>query len=257
MAGRLTGKVALITGAASGIGRATALLFASEGARIVVADRNLAGSEQTVSQIEALGGEAIAVQVEVTEATQVEAAVQAALDKFGQLNILFNNAGTGETVTSVVDLAETEWDRVMAVNVKGVFLGIKYGAAAMLKAGQGGSIINTASVAGVVGFAGHAAYSASKAACLHLSKTAALELAKANIRVNALAPAFTATPMVDELAAGYRDPERVIKKLAQTVPLGRFGKPEEIANAALYLASDESSFVTGTVIILDGGLTAQ
>jgi NAD(P)-dependent dehydrogenase (short-subunit alcohol dehydrogenase family) len=257
MAGRLTGKVALITGAASGIGRATALLFAREGARIVVADRDLPGSQQTVSQIIALGGEASAVQVDVTEAAQVEAAVQAALDKYGQLDILFNNAGTGETVTSIVDLSEAEWDRVVAVNLKGVFLGIKYGAAAMLKAGRGGSIINTASVAGVVGFAGHAAYSASKAACLHLSKTAALEFARANIRVNALAPAFTATPMVEDLVSASRDPERARKKLAQVIPLGRLGQAEEIANAALFLASDESSFVTGTALILDGGLTAQ
>jgi NAD(P)-dependent dehydrogenase (short-subunit alcohol dehydrogenase family) len=257
MAGRLTGKVALITGAASGIGRATALLFAREGARIVVADRDLPGSQQTVSQIIALGGEASAVQVDVTEAAQVEAAVQAALDKYGQLDILFNNAGTGETVTSIVDLSEAEWDRVVAVNLKGVFLGIKYGAAAMLKAGRGGSIINTASVAGVVGFAGHAAYSASKAACLHLSKTAALEFARANIRVNAIAPAFTATPMVEDLVGASRDPERARKKLAQVIPLGRLGQAEEIANAALFLASDESSFVTGTALILDGGLTAQ
>jgi NAD(P)-dependent dehydrogenase (short-subunit alcohol dehydrogenase family) len=257
MAGRLTGKVALITGAASGIGRATALLFAREGARIIVADRDLPGSQQTVSQIIAQGGEASPVQVDVTEAAQVEAAVQAALDKYGQLNILFNNAGTGETVTSIVDLSEAEWDRVVAVNLKGVFLGIKYGAAAMLKAGQGGSIINTASVAGVVGFAGHAAYSASKAACLHLSKTAALELARANIRVNAIAPAFTATPMVEDLVSASKDPERARKKLAQVIPLGRLGQAEEIANAALFLASDESSFVTGTALILDGGLTAQ
>jgi NAD(P)-dependent dehydrogenase (short-subunit alcohol dehydrogenase family) len=257
MAGRLTGKVALITGAASGIGRATALLFAREGARIIVADRDLPGSQQTVSQIIALGGEASAVQVDVTEAAQVEAAVQAALAKYGQLNILFNNAGTGEMVTSIVDLSEAEWDRVVAVNLKGVFLGIKYGAAAMLKAGQGGSIINTASVAGVVGFAGHAAYSASKAACLHLSKTAALEFARANIRVNAIAPAFTATPMVEDLVSASRDPERARKKLAQVIPLGRLGQAEEIANAALFLASDESSFVTGTALILDGGLTAQ
>ncbi len=257
MAGRLTGKVALITGAASGIGRATALLFAREGARIVAADRNLAGSEQTVSQIQALGGEAIAVQLEVTNEAQVAAAIQTTLDRFGQLNVLFNNAGTGETTTSIMDLAGDEWDRVMAVNVKGVFLGIKYGAAAMLKGGQGGSIINTASVAGLVGFAGHSAYSASKAACLHLSKTAALELSKSNIRVNAIAPAFTTTPMVDELAANSRNPERTMMKLAQAIPLGRLGKPEEIANAALFLASDESSFVTGTVLVLDGGLTAQ
>ncbi|MDB5082351.1 MAG: hypothetical protein JWP00_4275 [Chloroflexi bacterium] len=257
MAGRLTGKVALITGAASGIGRATALVFASEGARVVAADRDLAGCEQTVSQIEAQGGQASAVRVEVTDAAQVETTIQAALHKFGQLNILFNNAGTAETAISIMDMAEEEWDRVMAVNAKGVFLGIKYGAAAMLKAGQGGSIINTASVAGVVGYAGHAAYSASKAACLHLTRTAALELARANIRVNAIAPAFTATPMVDELAASSRDPERAMKKLAQAIPLGRLGTPHEIANAALFLASDESSFMTGAVMTLDGGLTIQ
>lgn len=257
MAGRLEGKVALITGAASGIGRATALLFAREGAKIVVADRDMAGSEQTVGLVKEAGGEAVAVQVEVTDAGQVEAAIQAAFDKFGQLDVLFNNAGTGERVVSIMDLAEDEWERVMAVNVKGVFLGIKYGAAAMLKAGIKGSIINTASVAGLVGFAGHAAYSASKAGCLHLTKVAALELARSNIRVNAIAPAFTATAMVDELTSASRDPERARQKLAQVIPLGRLGTPEEIANAALFLASDESSFMTGAVLTLDGGLTAQ
>lgn len=257
MAARLTGKVALITGAAGGIGRATALLFAREGARIVATDRDLAGSEQTAQLVKEAGGEAIALQVEVTDAAQVEASIQAAFDHFGQLDVLFNNAGTGERVVSVMDLAEDEWDRVMAVNVKGVFLGIKYGAAAMLKAGIKGSIINTASVAGLVGFAGHAAYSASKAGCLHLTKVAALELSKSNIRVNALAPAFTATPMVDELASASKNPERALQKLAASIPMGRLGTPEEIANAALFLASDESSFMTGAVLTLDGGLTAQ
>ncbi len=257
MAQRLEGKVALITGAASGIGRATALLFVREGAKVVVADRDLQGGAETVRLIEAEGGTAFAVELEVTQAAQVEAAVQATLDRFGQLNVLFNNAGTGEVTTSIFDLAEEEWDRVMAVNVKGVFLGIKYGGAAMLKGGKGGSIINTASVAGVVGFAGHSAYAASKAACLHLSKSAAVELARSGIRVNAIAPAFTATPMVDELVAVSRDPERARLKLAAAIPLGRLGQANDIANAALYLASDESSFVTGTVMILDGGLTAQ
>jgi NAD(P)-dependent dehydrogenase (short-subunit alcohol dehydrogenase family) len=257
MAGRLEGKVALITGAAGGIGRASALLFAREGAKIVATDRDLAGSEQTVSLVKEAGGEAFAFQLEVTDAAQVEGAIQAAFDRFGRLDVLFNNAGTGERAVSVMDLAEGEWDRVMAVNVKGVFLGIKYGAAAMLKAGIKGSIINTASVAGLVGFAGHAAYSASKAGCLHLTKVAALELSRSNIRVNALAPAFTATAMVDELAAASRNPERAMQKLAQAIPMGRLGTPEEIANAALFLASDESSFMTGAVVTLDGGLTAQ
>ncbi|MBN9388000.1 MAG: glucose 1-dehydrogenase [Chloroflexi bacterium] len=257
MAGRLEGKVALITGAAGGIGRASALLFAREGAKIVATDRDLAGSEKTVSLVKEAGGEAFAFQLEVTDAAQVAAAIQAAFDRYGRLDVLFNNAGTGERVVSVMDLAEDEWDRVMAVNVKGVFLGIKYGAAAMLKAGIKGSIINTASVAGLVGFAGHAVYSASKAGCLHLTKVAALELSKSNIRVNAIAPAFTATAMVDELAAASHNPERAMQKLAQSIPMGRLGTPEEIANAALFLASDESSFMTGAVMTLDGGLTAQ
>ena len=257
MSQRLAGKVALITGAASGIGRATALLFAREGAKVVAADRTPDANAETVRMIEAEGGTAFAVEVDVTNAAQVEAAVEAAVNRYGQLDVLFNNAGTGEETTSIMDLSEEEWDRVMAVNVKGVFLGIKYGAAAMIKGGRGGSIINTASVAGVVGFIGHSAYAASKAACAHLSKTTALELARSNIRVNAIAPAFTATPMVEEMLTTYRDPERARVKLAGNIPLGRLGRAEDIANAALYFASDESAFVTGVTLALDGGLTAQ
>lgn len=251
------GKVALVTGAGSGIGRAMALLFAREGARVVAGDFNAQGNAETVGMIEKQGGTAFAVPVNVTVAQEVEAAVQATLDRFGTLNVLCNNAGTGEKRTSILELAEDEWERVFAVNVKGVFLGIKYGAAAMMKAGQGGSIINTASVAGVVGNPGYVAYASSKAACIHLTKTAALELARAHIRVNALAPAFTATPMVESMISTHRDPERALQKLGSIIPLGRLGTPEEIANAALYLASDESSFMTGAVLVLDGGLTVQ
>ncbi|MBA2286819.1 MAG: SDR family oxidoreductase [Ktedonobacteraceae bacterium] len=257
MAERLTGKVALVTGAGSGIGRAMALLFAREGARVVAGDFNAQGNAETVGMIEKQGGTAFAVPVNVTVAQEVEAAVQATLDRFGTLNVLCNNAGTGEKRTSILELAEDEWERVFAVNVKGAFLGIKYGAAAMMKAGQGGSIINTASVAGVVGNPGYVAYASSKAACIHLTKTAALELARAQIRVNALAPAFTATPMVESMISTHRDPERALQKLGSIIPLGRLGTPEEIANAALYLASDESSFMTGAVLVLDGGLTVQ
>src|SRR5215831_18005092 len=151
MTERLTGKVALITGAGSGIGRATALLFAREGAKVVVGDLNDEGNAETVRKIEAQGGAAFAVHLDVSSAQQVEEAVQATLERFGMLNILFNNAGIGERRTSIVNLEESEWERVFAVNAKGVFLGIKYGAAAMLKAGKGGSIINMASVAGIVG----------------------------------------------------------------------------------------------------------
>ena len=257
MADRLKGKVALITGAGSGIGRAMALLFAREGASVVVGDLNAQGSAETVHAIEEQGGRALAVQLNVTVAQEVEAAVQTTLDHFGALDVMCNNAGTGEKRTSILDLEESEWERVFAINTKGVFLGIKYGAAAMIRAGRGGSIINTASVAGVVGNPGYAAYASSKAACIHLSRTSALELARSHIRVNAIAPAFTATPMVDAMVSTHREPERALQKLGNLIPLGRLGLPEEIANAALFLASDESSFTTGAVLVLDGGLTVQ
>ena len=257
MTDRLKGKVALITGAGSGIGRAMSLLFAHEGACIVAGDINAEGTAETVRRIEEQGGKALAVPLNVTQAQDVEAAIQATLDHFGALNILCNNAGVGEQRTAITELEESEWDRVFAINSKGVFLGVKYGATTMIKAGKGGSIINTASIAGIVGNPGYVAYAASKAACIHITKTAALELARHNIRVNALAPAFTATPMVDAMVSTHHDPERALQKLGSIIPLGRLGTPEEIANAALYLASDESSFTTGAVLILDGGLTVQ
>jgi NAD(P)-dependent dehydrogenase (short-subunit alcohol dehydrogenase family) len=255
--GRLTGKVALITGAGSGIGRAMALLFAHEGASIVAGDINEPHNQETVHLITQGGGTAIAVLLDVTVAQQVETAVQTTIDRFGKLDILCNNAGVGEQHTSILDLSEREWDRVFSINTKGVFLGIKYGAAAMLQSSGRGSIINTASVAGIVGNPGYTAYASSKAACIHLSRTAALELAHSHIRVNAIAPAFTATPMVDEMVSTHRDPARALQKLGNIIPLGRLGTPDEIANAALFLASDESSFMTGTVLVLDGGLTVQ
>ncbi len=255
MVDRLKNKIALITGAGSGIGRATALLFAHEGAKVGVGDLNPGSVAETVHLIEEQGGMALALHLDVTIAQEVEAAVKAIIDHFGALHILYNNAGIGEKHTPLIELAESEWERVFAVNAKGVFLGIKYGAAAMQKAG--GSIINTASAAGIVGDPGYAAYSSSKAACIQITRTAALELARANIRVNAIAPAFTSTPMLDAMASTYRDPERALQKLGSIIPLGRLGTAEEIANAALFLASDESSFMTGAVLVLDGGLTVQ
>ena len=257
MTKRVEGKVALITGAASGIGRTTALLLAQEGAKIVAADRNMDGNQETVGLIEAAGGQAVAVELDVTSGVQTQLAVETAVQRFGQLDIMFNNAGIGEDTISLLELTEADWDRVMDVNAKGVWLGIKYAAAQMLRAGKGGSIINTASIAGIKGFPYHTAYATSKAACIHLSKTAALELASANIRVNAIAPAFTDTPMVASLAAQSKNPERALQKLAASQPIGRLGTPQEIANAVLFLASDEASFVTGTVMILDGGQTAR
>ncbi|GAC1670578.1 MAG: beta-ketoacyl-ACP reductase [Ktedonobacteraceae bacterium] len=257
MADRLKCKVALITGAGSGIGRATALLFAREGARIGVADLNADSTAETVRMIEEQGGSALALRLNVTMAHEVDAAVKATIEHFGALHVLYNNAGIGENHTPLVELDESEWERVFAVNAKGVFLGIKYGAAAMLKAGVAGSIINTASAAGIVGDPGYAAYSSSKAACIQVTRTAALELARANIRVNAIAPAFTSTPMLDSMASTYRDPARAMQKLGNLIPLGRLGTADDIAHAALFLASDESSFMTGAVLVLDGGLTVQ
>lgn len=257
MTDRLKGKVALITGAGSGIGRATALLFAREGAKVGVGDLNSDSTAETVRMIEEQGGSALALHLNVTVAEDVNAAVNATLDHFGALDVLFNNAGTGEKHTALVDLEESEWERVFSVNAKGVFLGIKYGAAAMLKAGINGSIINTASAAGIVGDPGYAAYSSSKAACIQITRTAALELARSNIRVNAIAPAFTSTPMLDTMTSTYRDPKRAMQKLGSIIPLGRLGTTQDIANAALFLASDESSFMTGAVLVLDGGLTVQ
>jgi NAD(P)-dependent dehydrogenase (short-subunit alcohol dehydrogenase family) len=260
MTNRLTGKVALITGAGSGIGRAMARLFAHEGASVVAGDINQSNNAETVRLIEADGadvGTALPISLDVTSAQQIETAIQTTLDCFGHLDILCNNAGIGEQHTSILELPESEWDRVYSINVKGVFLGIKYAAAAMIRSGRSGSIINTASVAGIVGDPGYTAYASSKAACIHLSKTAALELARSHIRVNAIAPAFTHTPMVDEMVSTHRDPARALQKLGNIIPLGRLGTPEEIANAALFLASDESSFMTGAVLVLDGGLTVQ
>jgi len=254
---RLNGKVALITGAGSGIGRATALRFAHEGANVCVGDLNEESAAETVRLIEGQSGKALAVRLNVTIAQEVEAAVQATVDHFGALHILHNNAGIGEKHSLLLKLEEDEWERVFAVNAKGVFLGIKYGSAAMLKAGVSGSIINTASAAGIVGNPGYIAYASSKAACIHITRTAALELARSNIRVNAIAPAFTSTPMLDAMASTYRDPARALQKLGDIIPLGRLGTTEDIANAALFLASDESSFMTGAVLVLDGGLTVQ
>ncbi|GCE24494.1 SDR family NAD(P)-dependent oxidoreductase [Dictyobacter kobayashii] len=257
MGDRLKGKVALITGAGSGIGRATALLFAREGARVGVGDLNPDGIAETVRLVVEQGGAALALPLNVTVAQEVDVAVKATVEHFGALHVLFNNAGTGERHTSLIKLEEDEWERVFAVNAKGVFLGLKYGAAAMLKAGVSGSIINTASAAGIVGNPGYAAYSSSKAACIQLTRTAALELARSNIRVNAIAPAFTATPMLDTMTSTYRDPVLAQQKLSSIIPLGRLGTTDDIANAALFLASDEASFMTGAVLVLDGGLTVQ
>ena len=250
---RLAERVALITGAGSGIGYQTAILFAREGAAIVAVDINEAGGAATVAEIEATGGAAIFVRADVSRAAECEAMVAAAETTYGRLDILFNNAGISHAEDDdAVQTSEAVWDLTMRVNVKGVFLGCKYGIPALRRAG-GGSIINTASFVATLGAATpQLAYTASKGAVLALSRELAVVHARENIRVNALCPG----PLRTELLMKYLDTEEKRQRRLVHIPLGRFGEAAEIAQAALYLASAESSFITGTTFLVDGGITA-
>jgi NAD(P)-dependent dehydrogenase (short-subunit alcohol dehydrogenase family) len=251
---KLSGKVAIITGAGSGIGQAAAILFAREGARVAVADISILEGQATVDQIRASGNSAIFVQVDVSQASQVLRMVETTIDAFGHLDILFNNAGTN-LAAPITETREEDWDRVMAVNVKGVFLGCKYAIPAMIQHG-GGVIINTSSAAGIVGLKGLAAYTASKGAVLQMTRNVALDYAKHNIRANALCPGVTASPMTLGVIQAHPDPVAMRLHMERGRPLGRMAEPEEMAKAALFLASDDSSFMTGAPLIVDGGFTA-
>ncbi len=250
---RLADKVALITGAGSGIGRESALLFAREGAKVVVVDVNEEAGEDTVSRIREQGGEAAFVRADVSRAEDVRQMIQFAEERYGRLNVLFNNAGIFHPGDgSILDTEEEVWDRVIDVNLKGVFLGCKYGIPALLRAG-GGSIINTASFVALMGAAvSQIAYTASKGGVLALTREIAVEFARQNIRANALCPGPVETPLLAELLA---DPQRRHRRLVH-IPVGRFARAEEIARAALFLASDESSYVNGAIFTVDGGITA-
>jgi NAD(P)-dependent dehydrogenase (short-subunit alcohol dehydrogenase family) len=250
---RLQNKVALITGAGSGIGRETAHLFVQEGARVVVVDVNDQAGEETVEQVRSAGGEAAYVHADVSNPAEAEAMIRFAEERYGRLNVLFNNAGISHARDD--DAIRTEldvWDLTFEVNVKGVFLGCKFGIPAMRRAG-GGSIINTASFVALVGAATpQLAYTASKGAVLSMTRELAVIHARENIRVNALCPG----PLNTELLMKYLNtPEKKQRRLVH-IPMGRFGEAKEIAYGALYLASDESSFVTGTEFLVDGGITA-
>ncbi|WML60250.1 glucose 1-dehydrogenase [Neobacillus sp. PS2-9] len=245
---RLNKKIAIVTGGGSGIGRAAAVRFAKEGATVAVADINSIMGEETVSIIKEAGGEAVFVKTDVADSEQIKQLIQITSNTFGGLHIMFNNAGIGNSEVRSVDLAEEEWDRVVDINLKGVFLGIKYAVPEISKSG-GGSIINTSSLLGLKGQKYMAAYNASKAGVVVLTKNAALEYGKYNIRVNAIAPGVIDTKIIEN----WKQNERKWPIISRANALGRIGTPEEVANAVLFLASDEASFITGTTLSVDGG----
>jgi NAD(P)-dependent dehydrogenase (short-subunit alcohol dehydrogenase family) len=257
MANRLLNKVALITGGTSGIGEATALVFAAEGAKVAITGRRRKLGEHVVTQIERSGGEAIYVEADVTRSIDCRRAIDETLSVFGRIDILFNNAGIAAHGT-LENTAEDDWDRVFRVNVKGVYLMTKSIIPVMRRQG-GGVIINNASDWGIVGGPGYAAYSASKGAVVLMTKTVALELARENIRVNAICPGdtFVERWRTDERRNSSGDMEERLKEMGEEMPIGRVGTVEEIAKSVLFLASDDSSFMTGASLIVDGGNTAR
>jgi NAD(P)-dependent dehydrogenase (short-subunit alcohol dehydrogenase family) len=250
---RLSNKVALITGAGSGIGRESALLFAKEGAKVVVVDINSVAGQETVSLIKAAGGEAAFTATDVSKAAEARAMIDFAEKTFGKLNVLFNNAGIfPDKDSSVLETDEETWDLVMNVNLKGVFFGCKYGIPALLRAG-GGSIINTASFVALMGAAtSQIAYTASKGGVLAMTREMAVEFARKNIRLNAICPGPVETPLLAQLLS---DPARRQRRMVH-IPMGRLAQAREVAQAALFLASDESAYVNGATFTVDGGITA-
>jgi len=250
--GKLDEKVAIVTGAASGIGKATARLFSVEGAKVVVADWDEEAGAAVAAELRREGGHAIFVQADVSRSEDMQRMVQAALNEFGRIDILINNAGIEGQQAQTADATEENWDHVMEVNLKSVFLGMKYVIPQMLAQG-GGAIVNNASVAGLVGFAGSPAYCASKGGIIQLTRVTALEYAARSIRVNCVCPGVILTPMVERVAMT----QEVMQALVGMEPVGRLGRPEEIASAILFLASDEASYVTGAILPVDGGLVAR
>jgi len=250
---RLFNKVTLITGAGSGIGRESALLFAKEGAKVVVVDINSTAGEETVALIKTADGEAAFTRADVAKAADARAMIEFAEKTYGQLNVLFNNAGIfPDADGSVLETEEEVWDLVMNVNLKGVFLGCKYGVPALLRAG-GGSIINTASFVALMGAAtSQIAYTASKGGVLSMTREMAVEFARKNIRLNAICPGPVETPLLAQL---FSDPARRHRRLVH-IPMGRLARAHEVAQATLFLASDESAYVNGATFTVDGGITA-
>ena len=242
----LEGKVVLITGGARGIGKEIAMVFAKEGANIAICDVNLEEAEKTAKEIQDLGRESLAFKADVTDSNQVQAMVDKILDKLSKIDILINNAGITKD-NLLLRMSEEEWDKVIAVNLKGTFICTKLVSKVMLKQ-RSGKIVNLASIIGIMGNAGQANYAASKAGIIGLTKSVAKELASRNICVNAIAPGFIRTDMTSKL------PEEVQKKMLSVIPLARFGEAKDVADLALFLSSESSSYITGQVIQVDGGM---
>ncbi len=255
---RLSGKVAVITGAAGGQGQAAARLFAEEGARLVVTDIDEEGAEKTAEEIRDAGGEAIALRTDVSREKDVAEMIRAAVDEFGTLDVLFNNAGVGYsaadrlTMASVVDTPEEDWDAILAINLKSVAMGCKHAIPVMVENG-GGAIVSNASINALVGLSGADAYTAAKGGIVALTRVLAVDWGPSGVRVNCICPGGVETPMI----APVLEDEQVLGFMRESTPLGRLARPEETARVALFLASDEASYVNGAIVPVDGGWTAR
>ena len=255
MATKLDGKVAIVTGGSSGIGRATAIAFAQEGVKVVVAARRTDEGEETVRLAKEVGGEALFLQTDVAKAAEVEALVNKTVETYGRLDYAFNNAGIEGENLPLHEQSVEQFDELMAINLRGVFLCMKYEIAQMLRQG-GGAIVNNSSMLGLVAFPGHSPYTASKHAVIGLTKSAALYYAKLGIRINTVNPGFIATDMIVRYTKSTGDAHTATEQLTNTIPMGRMGSSEEIASTVLFLCSEAASYITGQSLVVDGGYIA-
>lgn len=247
-------KVALVTGGSSGIGQATALKFAQEGAKVVVADLNIEGGHETLNKIKDMGEDAIFVRTDVTNSSEIKLLVKETVDVFGKLDCAFNNAGISGEESFTAEYDEDIWDQTININLRGIWLCMKYELIQMLKQGNG-AIVNSSSMSGLVAFTGASAYFASKGGVIQITRTAALEYATKGIRINAVCPGVIKTPMTDRMIENDEESKKKLEKLIR--PIGRMGKPEEVSEAVVWLCSDAASFVNGHSLVVDGGMVVQ